>query len=98
MVTNKIVEFLRLSEIPHFTTFNKFMTRVNTVVVHSIIGLFSNEKMVDLAIDSIGMRLEHGSKYYTKRLKQLGVQRTETSKHLKLRRGPSSIILTLICF
>ena len=87
MVTDKIVDYLGLPEVPHFTTPNKFLNRVDTVVVQSIIGLFSNEKMVDLAIDSTGMRLEHGSKYYTKRLKQLGVERTETNKHLKLSIG-----------
>ncbi len=87
MVTDKIVEFLGLPEIPHFTTLNKFMNRVNTKVVQNIIGLFSSEEKIDLAIDSTGMRLEHGSHYYTKRLKQLGVERTETNKHLKLSIG-----------
>jgi len=66
------------------------MNRVNTDVVQTIIGLFSNNEMVDLAIDSTGMRLNHGSYYYSKRLKQLGIERTQTSKHLKLRRGPAS--------
>ncbi len=87
MVSDKIVDFLDLPDIPHFTTLNKFMNQVGTSVVQSIIGLFSNDEMVDLAIDSTGMRLEHGSYYYTKRLKQLGVQRTQTSKHLKLSIG-----------
>jgi len=54
------------------------MNRVDTSVVQSIICLFSDENMVDLAIESTEMRLEHGSKYYTKRLKQLGVERTQT--------------------
>ncbi|MFW6172367.1 MAG: IS5 family transposase [Elusimicrobiota bacterium] len=86
-VSDKIVDFLDLPEIPHFTTLNKFMNRIGTNVVQSIIGLFSDEEMVDLAIDSTGMRLEHGSYYYTKRLKQLGVERTQTNKHLKLSIG-----------
>ncbi|MBS3816168.1 MAG: IS5 family transposase [Candidatus Thermoplasmatota archaeon] len=87
MVTDKIVDFLDLPDIPHFTTLNKFMNRVNTNVVQTIIGLFSNDEIVNLAIDSTGMRLEHGSYYYTKRLKQLGVERTQTNKHLKLSIG-----------
>ena len=87
IVSDKIVDILDLQDVPHFTTLNKFMNRVNTNVVQTIIGLFSNDEMVDLAIDSTGMRLEHGSHYYTKRLKQLGVERTQTNKHLKLSIG-----------
>jgi len=86
-VSTKIVDLLDLPEIPHFTTLNKFNNRINTRVVQNIIGLFSDDKMVDLAIDSTGMRLEHGSYYYTKRLKQLGIKRSQTSKHLKLSIG-----------
>jgi len=86
-VSDKIVDFLGLPEIPHFTTPNKFMNRVDSNEVQCIINLFNSEEMVDLAIDSTGMRLEHGSKYYTKRLKQLGVERCKTNKHLKLSIG-----------
>lgn len=87
MVSTKILEYLEMQDIPHYTTLNKFMNRIDTRVVQKIISLFSTDEMVDLAIDSTGVRLEHGSHYYTKRLKQLGIQRYKTNKHLKLSIG-----------
>jgi hypothetical protein len=84
--------FLRLSRIPHFTTLQKFIGRINNALLEKIISTFiviSGTKHIFVGIDSTGIRMTSASQYYTDRT---GLRR----KYAKLSIG--AMIVKIIIF
>jgi hypothetical protein len=65
--------FLQLSHIPHYTTLQKFSSRINDTLVEKIISssilLLTNIRKIFTGIDSTGFKITHASQYYTERTK-----------------------------
>ena len=65
--------FLQLSHIPHYTTLQKFSSRINGTLLEKIISSFilllSNIKRLFVGIDSSGFKVTKASQYYTDRTK-----------------------------
>jgi hypothetical protein len=63
--------FLQLSHIPHYTTLQKFSSRINRTLLEKIISsfilLFTNLSKIFTGIDSTGFKITHASQYYTER-------------------------------
>jgi hypothetical protein len=63
--------FLQLSHIPHYTTLQKFSSRINGTLLEKIISsfilLFTNIRRIFAGIDSTGFKITHASQYYTER-------------------------------
>ena len=63
--------FLQLSHIPHYTTLQKFSSRINGTLLEKIISsfilLFTNLSKIFTGIDSTGFKITHASQYYTER-------------------------------
>ena len=62
--------FLQLSHIPHFTTLQKFIERVNGIMLERIISSFivlTNIRQIFVGVDSSGFKATHASQYYTER-------------------------------
>ena len=63
--------FLQLSHIPHFTTLQKFSSRINGTLLEKIISSFilllTNIRKIFTGIDSTGFKITHASQYYTER-------------------------------
>jgi hypothetical protein len=62
--------FLGLSQIPHFTTLQKFVGRISNSLLEEIISSFiviSGTKHIFAGIDSTGFKMTHASQYYTER-------------------------------
>lgn len=63
--------FLQLSHIPHYTTLQKFSSRINGTllgkIISSFILLFTNIRRIFAGIDSTGFKITHASQYYTER-------------------------------
>jgi len=79
------VELLSLSEIPHFTTIQKFSERINkaliTFVFNQILKFFMGLLGNRMIIDSTGFSVDYHSFYYDKRLNDFG--RKVKKKHVK---------------
>src|SRR6478752_7817102 len=78
--------FLQLSHTPHYTTLQKFSSRINgTILAKIIIASFiilTGTRYVFAGIDSTGFKLTHASEYYyTERAK------LRRRKYTKLSRG-----------
>jgi hypothetical protein len=60
--------FLQLSHIPHYTTLQKFSSRINGTLLEKIISsfilLFTNIRKIFTGIDSTGFKITHASQYY----------------------------------
>ncbi len=84
--------FLGLSQIPHFTTLQKFTDRINNSLLEKIISSFiviSGTKHIFVGIDSTGFKITHASQYYT--------ERTATRrKYAKLSIG-ADVLQQIIC-
>ena len=85
--------FLQLSHIPHYTTLQKFSSRINGTLLEKIISSFilllSNIRKIFTGIDSTGFKITHASQYYT--------ERTETRrKYAKLSIG-ADVLQQIIC-
>ena len=62
--------FLQLSHIPHYTTLQKFSSRINGTllkIISSFILLLTNIRKIFTGIDSTGFKITHASQYYTQR-------------------------------
>ena len=60
--------FLQLSHIPHYTTLQKFSSRINGTllkIISSFILLLTNIRKIFTGIDSTGFKITHASQYYT---------------------------------
>ena len=85
--------FLQLSHIPHFTTLQKFSSRINGTLLEKIISSFilllTNIRKIFTGIDSTGFKITHASQYYTERT---GTRR----KYAKLSIG-ADVLQQIIC-
>jgi hypothetical protein len=85
--------FLQLSHIPHYTTLQKFSSRINGTLLEKIICsfilLFTNIRRIFAGIDSTGFKITHASQYYTERI---GMRR----KYAKLSVG-ADVLQQIIC-
>ena len=85
--------FLQLSHIPHFTTLQKFSSRINGTLLEKIISSFilllTNIRKIFTGIDSTGFKITHASQYYTDRT---GTRR----KYAKLSIG-ADVLQQIIC-
>ena len=62
--------FLQLSHIPHFTTLQKFIERVNGTALERKISSFivlTNIRQIFVGVDSAGFKATHASQVYTER-------------------------------
>jgi transposase len=63
--------FLQLSHIPHYTTLQKFATRINGTLLERIISSFilllTNIGKIFTGIDSTGFNITNASQYYAER-------------------------------
>ena len=71
--------FLQLSHTPHYTTLQKFSSRINGTLLERIISSFvlligSIRRRLFIGIDSTGFKITHASQYYTERT---GLRREE---------------------
>ena len=85
--------FLQLSHIPHYTTLQKFSSRINGTLLEKIISSFilllTNIRKIFTGIDSTGFKITHASQYYT--------ERTRTRrKYAKLSIG-ADVLQQIIC-
>ena len=85
--------FLQLSHIPHYTTLQKFSSRINGTLLEKIISSFilllSNIKRLFVGIDSSGFKVTKASQYYTDRTKL-------RKKYVKLSLG-ADMLQQIIC-
>ena len=63
-----LLDYLGLSQIPHFTTLHKVSQRLKSTVVERIFLGFASKSKFRAGIDSTGMSLQHSTYYYEKRL------------------------------
>jgi hypothetical protein len=70
-IADKLLEAIGLAKIPHFTTIEKFMLRVPSMLLERVIGGFILLTRKQLfAPDSSGFSLHHASIYYALRIKK----------------------------
>jgi len=85
--------FLQLSHTPHYTTLQKFSSRINGTLLEKIISSFilllTNIKKIFTGIDSTGFKVPHASQYYTE---LTGLRR----KYVKLSIG-ADVLQQIIC-
>jgi hypothetical protein len=63
-----LLEYIELSQIPHFTTLHKVGRRLKGSLLEKIFLGFARKAMFRAGIDSTGMSLQHSTYYYEKRL------------------------------
>ena len=59
--------FLQLSRIPHYTILQKFIDRINIMMLGKIISsfiLFTDTRHIFTGINATGFKITHASKYY----------------------------------
>ena len=88
--------FLQLSHIPHYTTLQKFSSRINGTLLERIISSFVllissiRRRLLFIGIDSTGFKITHASQYYY-------TERTEARrKYAKLSIG-ADVLQQIIC-
>ena len=85
--------FMQLSNIPHYTTLQKFAARVSGTILEKLISSFilllTNIRKIFTGIDSTGFKITHASQYYTERT---GLRR----KYVKLSLG-ADVLQQIIC-
>ena len=83
-LTPKLRQLIGLSQLPHFTTINKFFLRTNTSAIYNAlvqsVSLFTNDKCI-LSIDSTGYSASYASRHY---LWRIGLGSYTRRKHIKL--------------
>ena len=68
---SKIPKYISLKKIPHFTTLQKFASRLEAKLVKKLIFMTRNlfkEQGTFFGVDSTGMELDHASSHYCKRI------------------------------
>ena len=63
-----LLQFLGLSQIPHFTTLHKVSQRLKGTLLESIFLGFARKAKFMGGIDSTGLSLQHSTHYYEQRL------------------------------
>jgi len=63
-----LLQYLGLSQIPHFTTLHKVSHRLKGSIIEGIFLGFARRAKFRAGIDSTGMSLQHSTYYYEKRL------------------------------
>lgn len=86
---------IQLSHIPHYTTLQKFSSRINGTLLEKIISSFilllTNIRKIFTGIDSTGFKITHASQYYY-------TERTQTRrKYAKLSIGADVVQQQIIC-
>ena len=72
-IADKLLEAIGLAKIPHFTTIEKFMLRIPSMLLERVIGgfiLLTRVRKQLFAPDSSGFSLHHASIYYALRIKK----------------------------
>lgn len=72
-VTERLIDVLGLSKLPHFTTIEKFVLRVSSTLLERVLGGFIHLTRVRsqvFAPDSSGFSPHHASHYYALRIKR----------------------------
>ena len=72
-VTERLVDVLGLSKLPHFTTIEKFVLRVSSTLLERILGGFVNLTRIRSQVfspDASGFTLHRASHYYALRIKK----------------------------
>ena len=84
--TERLLDVLGLSRIPHFTTIEKFLLRVPGTLLESVIGGFLGLTRIRWQLfspDSSGFSPHHASHYYVLRTKKEGVLSSSMRKQVK---------------
>lgn len=67
----ELMQVIGLSQLPHFTTINKFFLRINTSIIYAVfvqtVYLFPNGPTI-VAIDATGYSSNYASRYYAQRM------------------------------
>jgi hypothetical protein len=88
--TEKLLDVLGLSRIPHFTTIEKFLLRVPGTLLESVIGGFLGLTRIRWQIfspDSSGFSPHHASHYYVLRTKKEGDILSSMRKQVRQKEG-----------
>jgi hypothetical protein len=64
---SKLIEYLKLKRIPHFTTLQKVVKRLKPLWLQVIITSFIKNIKLKVGIDATGFSIREGSSYYCKR-------------------------------
>ena len=76
--SSKLLEYLRLKRIPHYTTLQKVTKRLNPLWLQKIVGSFTKNKQLKAGIDGTGFSILEGSSYYCKRTLIVGKRKRYT--------------------
>ena len=71
--TEKLVQVLGLSKLPHFTTIEKFLLRLSSTLLERVLGGFVNLTRIRSQVfspDASGFTLHRASHYYALRIKR----------------------------
>ena len=88
--TERLLDVLGLSRIPHFTTIEKFLLRVPGTLLESVIGGFLGLTRIRWQLfspDSSGFSPHHASHYYVLRTKKEGVLSSSMRKQVRQKEG-----------
>lgn len=83
----EILSILALKAVPHFTTLQKFASRLKDSLVKRLIASFvkaTKSQKIRAGIDATGFQATRASAYYTKVLSKDGRKRKKIKRHLKL--------------
>jgi hypothetical protein len=88
--TERLLDVLGLSKIPHFTTIEKFLLRVPGTLLESVIGGFlglTRIRWQRFSPDSSGFSPHHASHYYALRTKKEGDVLSSMRKQVRQKEG-----------
>src|SRR5580700_1896009 len=88
--TERLLDVLGLSRIPHFTTIEKFLLRVSGTLLESVIGGFLGLTRIRWQLfspDSSGFSPHHASHYYVLRTKKEGDILSSMRKQVRQKEG-----------
>lgn len=70
--SSKLIEYLNLKRIPHYTTLQKSTKRIKPLWISSLISSFTRDVPLKAGIDGTGFGILEGSSYYCKRTLIIG--------------------------
>ena len=76
--SSKLIEYLGLIRIPHYTTLQKVAKRLKPLWLHQMIGSFIKSQHLKVGIDGTGFSILEGSSYYCKRALIVGKKKRYT--------------------